>query len=891
MPVEIDYDDLVTHIYEDSGNTSALTDFINSQEMTPSEFYAASSTNQVDEGLVRYINNDGNTRAFANNINTTLTDGGVGGASINSNTQSGTAAKTVNIRYATNTSVDPDTGKVVAENGVTKYDNGTPTSGAPAVVSNVMAGIGAYATGVALGKAIDSALYNINPTFWDSVGMSSLNPETWASITSDVEDTGLMGVAKKTFNFLLGINPDGSTQAYMEKDAFNQMAYALAQTGMFDTGAPSTQAAEASSAPSAAELQASGTYTFTGSTSPFMVPDASKVGGIIYRGPNSSYGKPRYNLIVFSKGAMSGWQYVSGWGVRAYNMDINCGSGYYCASSFYGIISGNQNDPTTPFPYFTFGRYLGDDIILPRYTSADAALKYLVQQGVNLDAYINRPAESTLPGTSDQHNATVPPITSSDTAAQVADKISGALPNLHNNRIEQTVAREDGTTDTVVYYPVPTPTSTVNTTIGDPQHITTQNPIQIILPDGVSITLPDGTVVKGDGVTVITLPAGTYDLPSGTVIVGNPVTDPDAIGGTQASPTVSPLSNPTAQQTMTRRLTDPEPQPTADPTADPLPEPAPNPSDIGTGTSPVTPMPSGSASALFTVYAPDTGILNSFGAWLWSSNFIDQVLKLFNDPMQAIIGLHKTYIPPAIGGNQNIVVGYLDSGVSCPTIPTQYTSVDCGTVSLAEYFGNIFDYSPYTRVYIYLPFVGFKELDVSQVMRSSINVKYHGDAYTGAGLAEVRVTRDGGAGGVLYTYACDVAAKYPLSSGSYMGIISGIASVGVGAAGIVSGNIGMAMSGLHGVTSQKRTVEHSGGFSGNSGVMGIKKPYLVVMRPQTAMANHYEHFTGQPSNSYVKIGNASGFIRCKEVHVESINAATDEEKSMIERALKEGVIL
>ena len=63
------------------------------------------------------------------------------------------------------------------------------------------------------------------------------------------------------------------------------------------------------------------------------------------------------------------------------------------------------------------------------------------------------------------------------------------------------------------------------------------------------------------------------------------------------------------------------------------------------------------------------------------------------------------------------------------------------------------------------------------------------------------------------------------------------------------------------------------------------------MRPQTAMANNYGHFTGQPANSTITIGNASGYIRCKEVHVEAINAATDEEKRMIDRCLREGVLI
>ena len=85
--------------------------------------------------------------------------------------------------------------------------------------------------GVWLGKTVDSALYNANPDYWDSIGMSSLNPETWASITNG-DDSPFAGL----FNLILGIDGEnGTAQAYMNQDALAYMAYALAQNGWFDT--------------------------------------------------------------------------------------------------------------------------------------------------------------------------------------------------------------------------------------------------------------------------------------------------------------------------------------------------------------------------------------------------------------------------------------------------------------------------------------------------------------------------------------------------------------------------------------------------------------------------------------------------------------------------------
>ena len=185
---------------------------------------------------------------------------------------------------------------------------------------------------------------------------------------------------------------------------------------------------------------------------------------------------------------------------------------------------------------------------------------------------------------------------------------------------------------------------------------------------------------------------------------GNPVSS----SSNQANPQVNPA---TATESLLKTVTD------LLRTIPPI-----SPPDTGDGDTPVAPPVTGSASSLYAIYNPTLAEINSFGAWLWSDNFIDQIKKLFNDPMQAIIGLHKIYARPITGGAQNIKVGYLDSGVSSAIVANQYTTIDCGTVKLAEQFHNVFDYAPFTEVNLYLPFIGIVRLDVSDVMRASIHI-------------------------------------------------------------------------------------------------------------------------------------------------------------------------
>lgn len=432
-------------------------------------------------------------------------------------------------------------------------------------------------------------------------------------------------------------------------------------------------------------------------------------------------------------------------------------------------------------------------------------------------------------GITDQDGATKPDFTGCETPADYKQALQQQYPDLFQKAITQNVAQPDGTVKQKTYIPVGTPTAT-----------------------------------------------GTQDT--------QPVTNPDNAGQSQSQTEVDPQSAAqTIIETIVKYIENTRTPDTPD---------TPNPPDTGDGNTPPVVVPTGSASALWSVYNPTQAQLNSFGAWLWSSNFIDQILKLFNNPMQSIIGVHKIFAQPAISGSGNIVVGYLDSGVASNIVGAQYTTVDCGTVRVREQFGNVFDYND-TDVRLYLPFIGIVPLDVMDVMRGSVNVVYHVDVITGACLAEVKVTRDG-SGGTLYQFAGDAAVRYPISSGSYMGVVSGVLGVVGGiASGIMSGGATLPMAAgaiASGMSHAKTQVQHSGSFAGNAGAMGGKKPYLIIERPQTAIANGYGAYQGTGANNIVSVGAMSGYFKMTDVHLDGIARATESELSEIENLLLKGVI-
>lgn len=311
-------------------------------------------------------------------------------------------------------------------------------------------------------------------------------------------------------------------------------------------------------------------------------------------------------------------------------------------------------------------------------------------------------------------------------------------------------------------------------------------------------------------------------------------------------------------------------------------------------------------TGLAAIYNPTKAQLSSFSQFLWSQDFVDQIKKLMFDPMSAVIGLNVIYATPITGASKNIQVGYIDSGVSAKVVNKQYISIECGTIKINNYFGDARDYAPYTKIYIYLPFIGIRELNINDVMGASINVSYRCDVLTGTCLASINVLRNN-MNACLYNFSGNCSVQLPLTGSSYSSILSIIQSVSGASSGAASGAMmgasvggvyGAAIGGIlgggagliSGLAGSGGSAQHSGGLGSNAGAMGIKTPYLIITRPKASDASNYNSFYGFPTNRTYKLRDLSGFTKVKDLHISNIDA-TDNELSEIENILKNGVIV
>lgn len=333
---------------------------------------------------------------------------------------------------------------------------------------------------------------------------------------------------------------------------------------------------------------------------------------------------------------------------------------------------------------------------------------------------------------------------------------------------------------------------------------------------------------------------------------------------------------------------------------DPIPQNYPNPQYPNnpptepSGDSGDTPIPTTmtgvTASGMCSVYNPTKQELIDFSGWLWSPNFLENFLKIFQNPMDAIIGLHIMYATPSTTTPSNIICGYLDSGVSAKVVDHQFTEIDCGTVLIPEYYGNAVDYEPYTQIHCYLPFIGIVGLKPNDVIGKQLNIKYGVDALTGTCLA-ILTTRKGDSEITCYTFAGNCATQIPISGGSYAQMITGLAGfVASGIGAVATANPIMALGAGASLLNSHLDVGHSGSIGANAGAMGIRKPYIIITRKSAYEADGYGRFYGYPANKTVVLGTCKGYTKVKSIHV-TVDRATDDEKLEIETLLKQGVVI
>ena len=214
---------------------------------------------------------------------------------------------------------------------------------------------------------------------------------------------------------------------------------------------------------------------------------------------------------------------------------------------------------------------------------------------------------------------------------------------------------------------------------------------------------------------------------------------------------------------------------------------------------------------------------------------------------QYIVAIHKVFVPVSTDeAFQPIRFGSYNTQVNSKVVNQRLARVSCGKVTVPELHHNALDYSPYTTVRIWLPFLGFFDLSIDELSNKEVELNYTIDLINGKALAEI--SNDDG---VIYRFVGTAYEREPYHTES-----------------------------LNNVS----TVYINGAYN-----MADYTPYLLIERPinLTPPNNDLE---GLPTYKEVTIGDMTGYLRCRKVFAKDM-MATEAEKGEIEALLCSGVLV
>lgn len=355
---------------------------------------------------------------------------------------------------------------------------------------------------------------------------------------------------------------------------------------------------------------------------------------------------------------------------------------------------------------------------------------------------------------------------------------------------------------------------------------------------------------------------------------------------------------------------------------DPNDEGEPSDEDGGDGTHqrdydpiPIPPSPTqGAATAGFiTLYKLHQAIMSQFASDCFASNLWEALKLFFSNPMDFLVGVNLLPFEPTGGPSYTPKFGAISFAHAYPSVANQYKDIDCGSVVLDKYWGSCFDYEPYTKIQIWLPYIGYRDLPVDEIMGCTVSVKYRCDCLTGDCIAFIYTGVVGQTGPqverVIAQFYGNCAVRVPFGSVSFDNAISNaISLVGAAASGGLAKGVPAAMetggavgglvaggkataedigrskltaSAVSAVEGCKPNVMKGGAAGASSGYMSVQVPYLIRRIPNQNLPSNYKDLKGYPCNIGGILSDFPGLAVVDDIQLNNIPALEEERKEII----------
>lgn len=300
-----------------------------------------------------------------------------------------------------------------------------------------------------------------------------------------------------------------------------------------------------------------------------------------------------------------------------------------------------------------------------------------------------------------------------------------------------------------------------------------------------------------------------------------------------------------------------------------------------------------------TTYLCRKSDINKLSNYIWSGDFVNNVIRLFENPAELIT--NNVFFPFSLTENQTlpdpeqIKIGNLNA-------PTDTTGIPAGQIynrrritpyyEYTSYYGNFLDYAPYSKYFLYLPYIGFVDIDGNDIIKHQIHIEYVFELETGDCTAyfysDTRlVSQFNGKLGtpVGLSNSNQILKNLGMAQAvvkTGVGLVSAIASKGAGGSSEIVSGINDFVSSF-----SEQTINTGDKVGGLNGLYGPQDVYLVIFHAVPAEAENLKEIFGKSASYGGKVVDFKGFLQCSAV--DGYTKGTDKENNEIFELLRGGI--
>lgn len=291
------------------------------------------------------------------------------------------------------------------------------------------------------------------------------------------------------------------------------------------------------------------------------------------------------------------------------------------------------------------------------------------------------------------------------------------------------------------------------------------------------------------------------------------------------------------------------------------------------------------------VYALSSTQLSAFIADMWDFTWAEiatnMMTGIYNNLVDNVQSIRLFPFQTNMLGTTQLV-----DGISCgwwkhannvPALTSDTSIHDVGSYSLKEVFGGWADYAPYTTCELYLPYLGWIDIDVNLFMGHDISVKYSIDVLCGILSYFILCDKT-----FVITKSVKVAQDIPVSLTSGIAVFSDITkNVASQAVSLASARPVGLITGSSMVTTPKLLTDAT-----ESGKLYMPTKCAVrITRPAYTRSANYAGTMGYPCYGSYKLSTLKGFTIVENYRGSYSKGIEKEEAEEIKRLLEEGVYL